>query len=102
MAADRHRAEPRTLRYRLLHTAARITRGQHKVFLRVAEDWSWPSPDHSGAYGRSRSRPDSRHHGYHASPPAGPRRHRTQRRSSALPSPEPTFQDHPRSSRSAC
>jgi hypothetical protein len=30
------RAEPKTLRYRLLHTAARITRGQRKVFLRPA------------------------------------------------------------------
>jgi hypothetical protein len=34
---DLHRAEPKTLRYRLLHTAARITRGQRKVFLRLAE-----------------------------------------------------------------
>ncbi len=32
-----HRAEPKTLRYRLLHVAARITRGQRKVFLRLAE-----------------------------------------------------------------
>ena len=36
-----HRAEPKTLRYRLLHTAARITRGQRKVFLRLAEQWPW-------------------------------------------------------------
>ena len=36
-----HRAEPKTLRYRLLHTAARITRGQRKVFLRLAEHWPW-------------------------------------------------------------
>jgi hypothetical protein len=36
-----HRAEPKTLRYRLLHTAARITRGQRKVFLRLAEHWLW-------------------------------------------------------------
>ena len=35
------RAEPKTLRYRLLHTAARITRGQRKVFLRLAEHWPW-------------------------------------------------------------
>ena len=35
-----HRAEPKSLRYRL-HTAARITRGQHKVFLRLAEHWPW-------------------------------------------------------------
>ena len=31
-----HRAEPKTLRYWLLHTAARLTRGQRKVFLRLA------------------------------------------------------------------
>ena len=35
------RAEPKTLRYRLLHTAARITRGQRKVYLRLAEHWPW-------------------------------------------------------------
>jgi len=33
--------EPKTLRYRLLHTAARITRGQRKVFLRLAQHWPW-------------------------------------------------------------
>jgi hypothetical protein len=38
---DLHRAEPKTLRYRLLHTAARITRGQRKAFLRLAEHWPW-------------------------------------------------------------
>ncbi len=38
---DLHRAEPKTLRYRLLHTAARITRGQRKVFLRLAQHWPW-------------------------------------------------------------
>jgi len=35
------RAEPKTLRYRLLHTAARITRGQRRVILRLAEHWPW-------------------------------------------------------------
>lgn len=38
---DLAKAEPKTLRYRLLHTAARITRGQRKVFLRLAEHWPW-------------------------------------------------------------
>ncbi len=38
---DLAKAEPKTLRYRLLHTAARITRGQRKVFLRRAEHWPW-------------------------------------------------------------
>ena len=36
-----HRAEPKTLRYRLLHIAARFTRGQRKVFLRLAEHRPW-------------------------------------------------------------
>jgi len=59
-----HRAEPKTLRYRLLHTAARITRGQRKMFMRLAEHWPWalawpwPSPKPSATYGRSRSRPN--------------------------------------------
>ncbi len=29
------------LRYRLLHTAARITRGQRKVYLRLPKNWPW-------------------------------------------------------------
>jgi hypothetical protein len=33
--------EPKALRYRLLHCAARITRGQRKVFLRLAQHWPW-------------------------------------------------------------
>ena len=33
---DLHRAEPETLRYQLLHIAARITRSQRKVVLRLA------------------------------------------------------------------
>jgi hypothetical protein len=35
------RCEPKTLRYRLLHVAARITRGQRRVFVRIAEHWPW-------------------------------------------------------------
>jgi len=38
---DLSRAEPKTLRYRLLHIAARITCGQREVFLRLAEHWPW-------------------------------------------------------------
>jgi hypothetical protein len=33
--------EPKALRYRLLHTAARITRGQRRTYLRLAEHWTW-------------------------------------------------------------
>jgi Transposase DDE domain group 1 len=33
--------EPKTLRYRLLHTAARIVRGQRKRKIRIPETWPW-------------------------------------------------------------
>ena len=31
----------RTLRYRLLHTAARIVRGQRKHKIRIPQTWPW-------------------------------------------------------------
>jgi Transposase DDE domain group 1 len=34
-------AEPATLRYRLLHVAARITRGQRRLFVRIDKAWPW-------------------------------------------------------------
>ncbi|MEU9851649.1 IS1380 family transposase [Streptomyces sp. NPDC047985] len=34
-------AEPKKLRYRLLHTAARITRGGRRLRLRIAATWPW-------------------------------------------------------------
>jgi hypothetical protein len=34
-------AEPKKLRYRLLHTAARITRGGRRIHLRLAAHWPW-------------------------------------------------------------
>jgi hypothetical protein len=34
-------AEPKTLRYRLLHTAARIIHGQRKRKIRIPETWPW-------------------------------------------------------------
>ena len=34
-------AEPATLRYRLLHVAARITRGQRRLFIRIDKTWPW-------------------------------------------------------------
>jgi Transposase DDE domain group 1 len=34
-------AEPKTLRYRLLHTAARIVRGQRKRKIKIPEHWPW-------------------------------------------------------------
>ena len=38
---DLARAEPKALRYRLLHTAARITRGGRRIFLNLARAWPW-------------------------------------------------------------
>jgi hypothetical protein len=34
-------AEPKRLRYRLLHTAARLTRGQRRRWLRIPATWPW-------------------------------------------------------------
>ena len=42
------RVEPKTLRYRLLHVAAaRLTRGQRRLWLRIDRHWPWaldPAP----------------------------------------------------------
>ena len=35
------RAEPKTLRYRLLHVAARLTHGQRRLWLRIQHSWPW-------------------------------------------------------------
>jgi hypothetical protein len=35
------RAEPKKLRYRLLHTAARLTHGGRQTRLRIADNWPW-------------------------------------------------------------
>ena len=35
------KAEPKTLRYRILHTAARIVRGQRKRKIRIPATWPW-------------------------------------------------------------
>jgi hypothetical protein len=37
------KAEPKTLRYRLLHTAARLVRGQRKRTIRIPATWPWAS-----------------------------------------------------------
>jgi Transposase DDE domain group 1 len=41
LTGDLAKAEPKTLRYRLLHTAARIIRGQRKRKIRIPETWPW-------------------------------------------------------------
>lgn len=38
---DLARAEPKTLRYKLLHTAARITHGQRLRWLNIPPSWPW-------------------------------------------------------------
>jgi Transposase DDE domain group 1 len=38
---DLAKAEPKTLRYRVLHTAARLTRGGRRKFLKIAATWPW-------------------------------------------------------------
>jgi hypothetical protein len=38
---DLAKAEPKKLRYRLLHVAARITRTARRTRLAIAENWPW-------------------------------------------------------------
>ena len=38
---DLARAEPKTLRYRILHAAGRIVRGQRRRYLRIPPSWPW-------------------------------------------------------------
>ena len=40
---DHTLAEPKRLRYRLLHVAARIIRTARRTYLRIAERWPWPN-----------------------------------------------------------
>jgi hypothetical protein len=44
-------AEPKRLRYRLLHTAARLTRGQRRRRLRIPASWPW-ADQITAAFGR--------------------------------------------------
>lgn len=44
-------AEPKKLRYRLLHVAARITRGQRRTYLRLQASWPW-ARDLAAAFAR--------------------------------------------------
>ncbi|HLX47396.1 MAG TPA: transposase, partial [Streptosporangiaceae bacterium] len=38
---DLARAEPKTLRYRVLHAAARLVRGGRRRTLKIAATWTW-------------------------------------------------------------
>lgn len=44
---DLANAEPKTLRYRLLHTGARITHGQRQRYLNIPPDWPWATQLHA-------------------------------------------------------
>ncbi len=41
LTGDLAKAEPTTLRYRLPHTAARLTLGQRLRHLKIPETWPW-------------------------------------------------------------
>jgi Transposase DDE domain group 1 len=41
LTGDLAKAEPKTLRYRILHAAARVTRGQRRRWLRIPSTWPW-------------------------------------------------------------
>ena len=41
LCGDLVKAEPKALRYRLLHVAARLTRGQRRLWLRIQRSWPW-------------------------------------------------------------
>ena len=46
LSGDLAVAEPKTLRYRLLHTAARLVRGQRRRTIRIPETWPWANELH--------------------------------------------------------
>jgi Transposase DDE domain group 1 len=50
------KAEPKTLRYRLLHVAARLTRGQRRLWLRLQRCWPW-ARELADAFARLRALP---------------------------------------------
>jgi hypothetical protein len=50
------KAEPKTLRYRLLHVAARLTRGQRRLWLRLQRCWPW-ARELADAFSRLRGLP---------------------------------------------
>ena len=73
-------AEPKRLRYRLLHTAARLTRGGRRRRLRIAPHWPWAatSPPPSPASPHYPAQPAEQPHPTRP----GPRRTRPPRRAS--------------------
>jgi hypothetical protein len=56
LAGPLARAEPKTLRYRLLHVAARIVCHARRLILRLQASWPW-APELAGAFARLRALP---------------------------------------------
>ena len=50
------KAEPKTLRYRLLHVAARLARGGRRVRVRIQRSWPW-AEELAAAFGRLHALP---------------------------------------------
>jgi hypothetical protein len=57
---DLAKAEPKTLRYRVLHAAARLVCGGRRRRVKIQATWPWPrrSPPPGSASTRSRKHPD--------------------------------------------
>ena len=53
---DLARAEPKTLRYRILHAAARLARGGRRTLLKIPAAWPWAA-DITTAWQRIRAIP---------------------------------------------
>ena len=53
---DLARAEPKTLRYKVLHTAGRIVKGQRRRRLRIPPSWPW-AHDIASAFPRIQALP---------------------------------------------
>jgi Transposase DDE domain group 1 len=51
LSGDLAKAEPKALRYRLLHVAARLTSGQRRLWLRIQRSWPW-AHDLAAAFAR--------------------------------------------------
>ena len=51
LSGDLAKAEPKALRYRLLHVAARLTHGQRRLWLRIQPSWPW-AHDLAAAFAR--------------------------------------------------
>ena len=91
---DLAKAEPKTLRYRLLHAAARLVRGGRRRTLKIAATWPWTRRDHYrlAAYPRNAassltSRNPSRRSGKDHPGPVEPPATRPESRATVTPRP---------------